>query len=623
MGLACKKKAVRLALYWALAALAWFPSSASAASYYLDCTGGNDGNAGTSPQTAWKGLAKANGTTFQPGDSLLLMAGCQWTGTLSPGGIGAAGNAIKIDKYGTGPLPRVDGAGAPAALTLKGQEFWEISNLDLMNAAATPGLRTGVHIIATGVSHHVHLTGLNVHQISGQLGADLASKATGGIGFESQGRDARFDDILVENCSISHADSVGIFTSSSQDTHPRAADWALAQWTNVVIRGNQLLDIGKNGIIVRSSNAPLIESNVINGAAARLHGNAMFVFGCLDAVMQFNEVYNTSYSGLEGAATDPDYNCLGTIVQYNYSHDNGGGLVNPNNAPGAYNDNITIRYNVSQNDTGKVIAFSGATTNTKIYNNTIYVGATLSPAIIDFHQFGGAGGFADKTSFTNNIIYNAGTGASYAFGAATNVSFDSNCFFGGHPAGEPADPNKISTDPLFASAGTGGLGRSTLAGYLLRSASPCAASGAVIADNGGRDFFGNPLPSGKPDRGAAQGRSLPGPLAGDAGASTSDDAGSLPDAAGGGAGGGETSNGGDAAAASGGRGATTGGGGSGGSRAGQPSASSSNGGCAVGGSTPAGDPSIGLFVLWLGLVLCRHSVRSPTSAISRSESSIR
>jgi hypothetical protein len=570
-----------------------------------------------------------------------MLAGCQWTGTLSPGGAGTANNVIKIDKYGAGSLPRIDGAGATTALTLKGQEFWEISNLELTNAAATPGLRTGVHIIATGISHHIHLMGLNVHQVSGQLGADLASKATGGIGFESQGAGARFDDILVESCTIAHVDSVGLFTMSSQDTNPRAADWAQAQWTNVVVRGNQLLDIGKNAIIVRSSNAPLIESNVINGAAARLHGNAMFVFGCLDTVMQFNEVYNTSYTGLEGAAYDPDYNCLGTIVQYNYSHNNGGGLVNPNNAPGAYNDNITIRYNISQNDTSKIIAFSGATTHTKIYNNTIYVGAALSPNIIDFHQFGGAGGFADNTSFSNNIVYNAGTGGTYTFGGATNVSFDSNCFFGSHPAGEPMDPNKISTDPLLVSPGTGGIGTSTLNGYFLRPASPCAATGAVVAGNGGRDFFGNALPSGKPDRGAAQGRLLTGPLAGDAGNSTGDDAGRSPEG-GGGAGGGETSSGGNPGNASGGNpgnasggnpgnasggttsGGTTGGGaatgggdGTAGSSPGKPT-SSSSGGCTMGRTTPAGGSAIALLLLGVGLISLRRAglarVRPPRDA---------
>jgi hypothetical protein len=312
-------------------------------------------------------------------------------------------------------------------------------------------------------------------------------------------------------------------------------------------------------------------------------------------------------------------------VQYNYSHDNGGGLVNPNNAPGAYNDNITIRYNISRNDTSKVIAFSGATTHTKVYNNTIYVGATLSPSIFDFHQFGNAGGFADNTSFSNNIIYNAGAGGSYTLAGATNVSFDSNCFFGSHPADEPADPNKISTDPLFVFPGTGGIGTSTLNGYFLRSASPCAATGAVVAGNGGRDFFGNALPSGKPDRGAVQGRSLTGPLAGDAGSSTRDDAGSLPEG-GGAAGGGETSSSGNAGIASGGNGAsgasgaticaggTTGGGATTGggdataaSSTGKPSTSSSNRGCTLGRSTPAGGSAIALLILGVGLISLRRA----------------
>ncbi|HTD21376.1 MAG TPA: malectin domain-containing carbohydrate-binding protein, partial [Terriglobales bacterium] len=51
----------------------------------------------------------------------------------------------------------------------------------------------------------------------------------------------------------------------------------------------------------------------------------------------------------------------------------------------------------------------------------------------------------------------------------------------------------------------------TVDGYHLKAGSPAAGSGAVIANNGGRDFFGTALPSGAPDRGAAQGSQVPPP----------------------------------------------------------------------------------------------------------------
>jgi len=495
-------------------ALFFIPSLLSATTFYLDCNGGNDGNSGTSPSTAWKSLAKANATTFAPGDSLLLFTGCSWTGTLHPGGSGTAANVITLDQFGTGAKPRIDGgAVVTATVALTGQEYWDINNLEITNTGAA-GLHRGVLIIATATSHHIHLVGLNIHDISGQLGTDITSKATGGIGFESHGgAGARFDDILVENCTVTHADDVGLYTTSDSGTQPRAGSFAAAAWTNVIIRGNHFTNIGKNTIIVRSANAPLVESNVINGSSTRLHGNAIFTIGTLNAVIQFNEVFGTApnFTGLEGAAFDPDGNSQSTLVQYNYSHNNGGGLANPNDIPGGFSDGTIIRYNISQDDVHRIIEFSGACTNTQIYNNTIYIGPGLSPSIFGAHQFGGTGGLPSNTTYSNNIIYNAGTGGSYNLGGTTNNVFDANLFFGNHPASEPADPHKITADPLLVSPGSGGVGISTVGGYHLQAGSPAAGSGAVVAGNGGRDFFGTALPSGAPDRGAAQGNQGPPP----------------------------------------------------------------------------------------------------------------
>jgi hypothetical protein len=276
----------------------------------------------------------------------------------------------------------------------------------------------------------------------------------------------------------------------------------------VRIRKNRLVDIGKNAMAVRASLAPVIEYNKVERAAARLHGNAIYVFGCKDAVMQFNEVFLTRFDAIEGAAFDSDYNSEGTLIQYNYSHDNGGGLVNlcsnpASKPPRGFNDGTIVRYNISQNETERVIAFDGSATNTQIYNNTIYVGPGLSPRIVEFDLFGRTPGFASGVQFRNNIIYNAGNGG-YAWGEATRVVWEANTFFGTHPANEPADAFKLTTDPGFIAPGSGGAGLGSLAGYGLTSGAASLDTGREVGRNGGRDFWGNPLYAGAPDRGAQE-----------------------------------------------------------------------------------------------------------------------
>ena len=486
-------------------------AAASAATYYVDSRSGDDRKSGTSPRSAWRSLAAVNGRTFEPGDRILFHAGGEWTGELRPRGSGTSGKPIVVGRYAEGPKPVIRGNGAVAAIHLRNQEHWEISNIEITNDAPDEGLRRGVLVEGeqfAGPLQHIYLRGLDVHHVRGRLGPDMVSKTTGGIGFEVRGTGSatRFDDILVEDCIIRDLDSTGIYTFSESSPHPRHARWEQERSTNVRIRRNRLSGIGKNAIVVRSALAPVIEHNVIERAAARLHGNAAYVFGCKDAVIQLNEVFGTRLDRIEGAAFDSDYNSEGTIIQYNYSHDNGGGLVNlccnpASKPPGGYNDGTVVRYNISQNDVYRVFAFDGPVTNAHIYNNTVYVGRHLAPKIVEFDLFGKAPGYARGTSFRNNIIYNLG-GGTYDWGQSRDNAFEYNCFFGNHPAGEPEDPHKLVADPLFVAPGTGSLGRASVAGYKLRPDSACLGSGVRIPQNGGRDWWGNPLRNGRPDRGA-------------------------------------------------------------------------------------------------------------------------
>ncbi|MEI9975025.1 MAG: alpha/beta hydrolase fold domain-containing protein [Ignavibacteriota bacterium] len=464
-----------------LALLTLLPLLCGAAVHRIDCA---------EPQ--WRQLGSVNAIPLAPDDQLLLKAGCTWDGTLQPQGSGTPGHPIRLVQYGEGAKPLIRAQGGEAALLLRNQQYWEIENIAVSNDAAEPGLRRGVLVVVEtdATLTHIYLRGLDVSHVRGRLGADLESKATGGIGFEVRGAHrGRFSDLLIENCTIAHVDNVGIYFSAPSESHPRAPNWEQLRWTKVRVRRNHLTDIGKNAMILRSLDAGVVEENTIDGAAARLHGNAIVIFACKDAIVQLNDVAHTSYSGLEGAAYDSDYNSVGTVIQYNHSRENGGGLVdlcnNPaSKAPGGYNDGTVVRYNISTDERERVFGFDGPVTNTRIYNNTVTIGRGLSPRIVDFDLFGKSPGYARGVWFTNNIIVNGGSG-NYAFAEGTDFHFDSNCFFGAHPASEPSDANKFIAEPS-------------------EGGSSCPAAGALITHNGGRDIQGTPLPARAPDRGAVQ-----------------------------------------------------------------------------------------------------------------------
>ncbi len=86
--------------------------------YYVSSSMGNDGNPGTSEDSAWRSLDKVNSFVFSPGDQVLFKRGDSWTGTLVVKFSGTAGNPIVYGAYGTGATPKIYGSEVISGWTL-------------------------------------------------------------------------------------------------------------------------------------------------------------------------------------------------------------------------------------------------------------------------------------------------------------------------------------------------------------------------------------------------------------------------------------------------------------------------------------------------------------------------
>lgn len=84
-------------------------ANASATTYYVSSSVGNDANNGTSSSTPWQTVGHVNGQTFSPGDSVLFKRGDVWNESLAPASSGSSGNPIAFDAYGTGAAPNLTG----------------------------------------------------------------------------------------------------------------------------------------------------------------------------------------------------------------------------------------------------------------------------------------------------------------------------------------------------------------------------------------------------------------------------------------------------------------------------------------------------------------------------------
>jgi len=306
-------------------------------------------------------------------------------------------------------------------------------------------------VIKNNYIHDVQTEYYNDHASAGDHGAAGFEKCTGGIivmghtvdkyanyiaGIDPANAQSRagYDDVLIED---NHLERVGLEGIRTVCKGP--GGYGYKQFTNVVIRGNFLEYIAGDGIVMSQvSEGGLVEHNVIMRACDADLGKHNYA-GCWawysdNCVFQYNEVYGTRYGYNDGEAFDVDLGCDRTIYQYNYSHHNAGGfmLIMDDQT------NTTVRYNVSVNDGfGNNDAWGnavhGADRNKPvdwetvqqtlfhywqnagsspiqiplIYNNTFYVGDSMSAAV-----FGGEVGQNDNliVQFHNNIILKEGAG---------------------------------------------------------------------------------------------------------------------------------------------------------------------------------------------------------------------
>lgn len=506
------------------------PALATNTTYYVDATGGADSNAGTSPAAAWRTLAKVNATTFAAGDQILLRAGGQWTGQIVAKGSGVLGNPITIGAYGDGPRPRIDGGtltngggAGTAAVLLKNVSYWTVTGLEVTNTDGTNNhgtvLRPGTNrsgIMAYNTSgkgkHGITIIDNYVHDVNGCFACTGANPQTnGGIAVLADVMNglntgaSSWGEIQILNNVVENVGRTGIVFNdySTGFLYAVSAD-ALSK--NVTVSGNKLKNIDSDGIIVSGSINNLIEHNRVDTAGlVTVSGSTepgtvgMFVAKTKDSVIQYNEVSGVRFHVVDGEAYDVDLLSYGAVVQYNYSHDNEGGMILLMGGNFSGNSAI-VRYNLSVNDAfltnGVFTLASGLMSGVNIYNNTVYIAPDMVAHPIS--QEGWSGGNNNTWFFRNNVIVNLGSGTwQVPTGSGTTIS--NNLIYGNHTTGEPADTFKITADPqMIAPSSVAPEGLDAVAGYGLALSSPAVGTGTPITGNGGYDYFGNPVSSAVP-----------------------------------------------------------------------------------------------------------------------------
>ncbi|MFG3426933.1 right-handed parallel beta-helix repeat-containing protein [Streptomyces californicus] len=494
-----RKSAGRLLLAAAVAltGTAFLPArsaTAAGSTTYVDCS---RPTAGTGTEASpFNSVAQANSGSYGPGDTLALASGTTCTGALAPKGSGTASEPITLTRYGTGARPVLNGGGAADAVSLTDQDHWKISDIKITNPAGSLARRTGLRISATDGRAHTgfDIGGLVIDRVAGQT--DKTGSVTedyvqsGGIVTGATGAGSTLDDVHVHDNTVSNTGGGGLKIRTGSMAH---------KGDGVLVERNTVKDVGGDGIIVSYADAPMIQYNDASGVGNGVYpfsgGNfaGIWVLGDHNPTIQKNAVYDiTRMSVADSQAFDCDWGNTGTcLIQYNYSRDNIGGFFLDCDGCGTIGGaRQTIRYNISENDC-RMSSNSAGRSALHLYNNVFYCTDKKFDVKLP------------TRSVVENNIFVGTTDSRLPTGAGITWSWN---VFQGVPR---PTANGITDDPRFVAPGTGGSSINAVDGYRLRSTSPALGNGAVIADNGGRDYWANPVSStAKPNRGAYQGPGL-------------------------------------------------------------------------------------------------------------------
>lgn len=517
----------------------------SGTTYYVSTLNGQDDNSGKSEDQAFFSLQKINEIDLQPGDKVLLEAGSVFENDyLHVKGSGAKDAPIIVDRYGDGDDPKIETNGkgvwyqdyrtaldnpehkykgdVSSSILLYDVEYIELNNLDIsndsdMDADEYSDLdrmdRTGVAAVAQnkGTIDHIYLNDLNIHDVRGNVYNKHMNN--GGIYFtvfkpenEDETGIARYNDIVIEDNTVNDVSrwgiAVGYTAYYSHFADSEISDETIDKYgsSNVEIRNNYVKDPGGDAITTMYLDRPLVEYNVSDGAANDINDDvytetsfgktaaAIWPWKSKKAIFQYNEAFDT-HENQDGQAWDADSGD-GTVYQYNYSHNNGGGAVM---ICCDQSVNSVFRYNISENDKEGVLSLP-ANPEAKFYNNTFYVKEDV-PLIRDSMT----GGVA---VLENNIIYHEGDSKEEDWTKNSNVTYRNNIYYNYKNTPE-SDDAAITEDPQLTDPGSGPADiaetdelthdRDIFNGYQLKGTSPAIENGKSIDDNGGLDFFGNEI----------------------------------------------------------------------------------------------------------------------------------
>jgi hypothetical protein len=323
----------------------------SATTYYIDncVTAGSDSNNGTSTSTPWLTVAKVNGFSFFPGDTVKFRKTCSWNEVLNPSVSGSDGSPITFDAYGSGANPQLTPIASTNVLTIGPLAYLIFNNLTFLGANGA-----GITITDPGASTPANNLIFNnvVSNLNGSSGVALQYGSNHITISNSQ-----MDYNGVLEIGDDNGISIGDFGVASHDITIDACDIGYNYNENVAV---SVTADGKSPYNITVSHSRL------HHTANSEHPDGFHMDGAVTgAVVYGNLIYANSGNGL--GFNSNTYGSPRVLIYGNTICGNGTG---GNRTDGANLDaNVTIKNNIFCSNPGYEVEIPNSTSVTSDYND--------------------------------------------------------------------------------------------------------------------------------------------------------------------------------------------------------------------------------------------------------------
>ena len=417
-----------------LIAISWVPiapggPAAAGSTYYVEPRGRDD-HSGTSPETAWRTIDRANHHDFRPGDQLLFAGGRTFEGNLvlTAKDAGTPGRPVVVGSYGQGRAT-ID-AGPGTAVLVKDAGGVDVRDLICIGTGRAKNHGCGVTFVNTLSGdrrlEHVRISNVEARGFGRDLGAPSGKgecQPLAGCGIFVGGNPvdngkSGYADIRIDGCELHENEFYGALVTGCWHHEPvRYAN------TGVVLADCRFHDNtgdpgyrekhSGSGILVEDTDGGVVErcSAWENGALCNEAPGGpcgIWTAGSRRVTIQHCEAFrNRTGSSPDGDGFDLDGGSIECTLQYNYSHDNDGAgilVYRYPYAPLQDRDNV-VRYNVCENDAVKLGNYGAiyvgnddhGMSGVQVYNNTFIAGPSAK-SVISLH------GKDVGVAFRNNLI---------------------------------------------------------------------------------------------------------------------------------------------------------------------------------------------------------------------------